>query len=69
MYGMPERGDAVERFLKRHRDRYSKHLDPNGAVAHDAIDDMLDRYRELADCGYALDQEDRLLSLPEHGGG
>lgn len=62
MEGKPERDDAVMRFLERHRDRYPKgEVSPECDVAYYTIDDMLTRYRDLADNGFTLDEEERLL--------
>lgn len=49
----PERGDAVEAWIKRHRDSYGSQVDDAWRV----LDDLLDDYREHADTGTPLDRE------------
>lgn len=48
----PQRGDAVERWLKRTRDGH-----PMQSEVWQALDDMLDKYREHSDTGTALFEE------------
>jgi len=60
--GKPQRWDAVESFLIRHRSRFNPDDEnPLAWAAHMAIDDMLKRYRMLADKGMSLDDEARLI--------
>lgn len=46
----PHRGDEVEAWIKRERDRYGEVLD----LEWHALDDLLDNYREHADTGTPL---------------
>lgn len=56
----PCRGDDVEVWIKRMRDR----IDPNKGRAFRAIDELLDRYRECSDYGLSLRPEDDHLGDP-----
>ena len=47
----PQRGDAVEAWLKQQRDRCIGH-----ASTYNAVDGLLDEYRLHADTGTPLDQ-------------
>lgn len=51
--GKPHRDDAVAAWLKRERDRYGL----RDTYSWGAIDRLLDRYREKADYGLALDED------------
>lgn len=50
---IPQRGDAVERWIRQARDRQWGISDPSW----DALNDLLDDYRDHADTGTTLDQE------------
>ncbi len=55
---MPQRGDDVEAWLERNRDRYSPLGSIGSRLQRIAIQGVLDRYRECADYGLALSIED-----------
>jgi len=55
----PRRGDDVDRWLKRWRDRYREDGGEWEPIAYGAIDDMLDDYRLHAGTGTPLDEEVR----------
>lgn len=57
---LPQRGDAVETWIKSWRDEYAAakdHHDFGGHDAYWALDQMLDDYRLHADTGMPIDQE------------
>lgn len=49
----PERGDDVEAWLKQKRDEHAA-----GSIVWTALDDLLDDYREHADTGTPLNEDD-----------
>jgi hypothetical protein len=51
----PQRGDAVEAWLKQQRDQYGWH-GTNDATRWNTLDRLLDDYRLHADTGTPLDQ-------------
>lgn len=55
MIGRPVRGDVVEKWLVRQRDRWNR---TGERPEFQAIDAMLDRYRECSDYGLTLRPED-----------
>lgn len=57
----PQRGDDVEAWLRRWRDRQ---LGNGEEAAYLAIDKMLDRYRECADYGLTLRPADKEAGDP-----
>ncbi|MEO3860955.1 hypothetical protein [Acrocarpospora sp. B8E8] len=61
---VPQRGDHVEAWLKRQRDRWTEHT-----RQWTALDNALDDYRLHADCGTPLDQPTPLFPpAPTEGG-
>jgi hypothetical protein len=56
---MPERGDAVERWLKRFRDEHA-----NDTPTWQVADWLLDDYRLHADTGTPLDAEVQTTEEP-----
>lgn len=50
MNHLPMRGDGVEAWLKERRDEIENQNNP----AWNTIDDLLDRYREMADTGAVM---------------
>jgi hypothetical protein len=53
----PERGSDVEAWIKRHRDAISTRANSAARTARDTLDDLLNDYRDHADCGTPLDRE------------
>lgn len=54
----PCRDDDIAAWLKRMRDGSDGHPGLGPGITHDAIDGLLDRYRECADYGLTLRPED-----------
>lgn len=48
MQGLPERGDAIERWLKAVRDCFDH---PDDRASYITVDSLLNEYREAADEG------------------
>ena len=52
----PRRGDPIEKWLKEARDRFERSKDYSDMAyyAYTTLDDLLDEYRFMADCGDSL---------------
>lgn len=54
----PQRGDDVEAWLRRRRNLYAGRATIADGYRFEALDALLDRYRECSDYGLSLERED-----------